>query len=185
MSEEIQAGDLVRIKADALVAGPNIRPLRDIGAIGYVLPNYNGNTTGVYFWAAFPDRERESGEVELRFTQQDLCIELVDIDAMTAVEDYFGDLLPEQATNPTDALAEARERVAALEQERDELRAALAPFANAAEDEDVKAADEKEALLVNNSEGDYSMAIMTDHIRFLEVRHLRAAAEALRKAKTK
>lgn len=85
------AGDYVRIPRDAMVAGPNIRPLRDIGAIGHVLPNYNGNTSGIIFWVAFPDRMREEGEVVLRFGQDDLSIELVDVEAMNGVEAYFGE----------------------------------------------------------------------------------------------
>lgn len=88
-------------------------------------------------------------------------------------------------TPPADALVvEQAARIAELEAENRRLRAALAPFAAALQDEDVANADDDMSLYVKAARiFEQTMPIMISSVDFLEVRHLHIAAKALGKSK--
>lgn len=117
-AETIEAGDLVRIKPDAPVRGLSAKHLRDIGAIGIVLLNFNGNTAGVLQYADFADRRFPQGVMTFQFETE--YFELVDINKMTDVECEF----PFPPYQPADELAALRSELAAMT-EREAIAARL------------------------------------------------------------
>lgn len=196
MSETIfKVGDRVRIADSATLVNPDtvlaqVRAQRDVGTVTRV--------------ATFGITHVEFGRAYGIFASNELepADELIDVDELIIARELppdhpgyewgfstHSDDTPASLTMreeidlrignaPADELAALRERIA-------ELEAALTPFANAAEDEGVQDTNRMSCLLLEDRAlGNHALIYSTlAKSEFLEVRHLRAAADALKSGK--